>query len=316
MLFRSSTSGFTEYLEQTAPTCWTLGGHKEFGKDKDQGDWPTGEGKEGSGGMSDYLEKRAYAIAYIDYGHGDDAGLTAIALKNQDGYYVVPTPRGIEDAATFAIKEGDDVYPKDPTDSFHGRNLYGIKGKGTYPIVMTTYIYLAQDYTKRAADTAAATKAFVEMVISPKIGQPIAVENGFVAMPQELVDYSKAALGRVEWPADMQEYQYFFETADKTAFTKETTRKGEGMLPRFLSGKRKCYGDYERKQVLEAVEDIDPDTFATSEELDARGVRSDQKDHAYRRIVSQGTSFASRTGRYRPGASRARAFRAPVSRGA
>jgi hypothetical protein len=50
--------------------------------------------------------------------------------------------------------------------------------------------------------------------------------------------------------------------------------------------------------------------------LDARGVRSDQKDHAYRRIVSQGTSFASRTGRYRPGASRVRAFRAPVSRGA
>jgi len=41
------------------------------------------------------------------------------------------------------------------------------------------------------------------------------------------------------------------------------------MLPRFLSRKRKCYGDYERKQILEAVEDIDPDTFATSEELDA-----------------------------------------------
>ena len=38
------------------------------------------------------------------------------------------------------------------------------------------------------------------------------------------------------------------------------------MLPRFLSGKRKCYGDYERKQILEAVEDIDPDTFATSED--------------------------------------------------
>ena len=38
------------------------------------------------------------------------------------------------------------------------------------------------------------------------------------------------------------------------------------MLPRVLSRKRKCYGDYERKQILEAVEDIDPDTFATSED--------------------------------------------------
>jgi len=261
----SSTSGFTEYLEQTAPTCWTLGGHKEFGKDKAQGDWPTGVGKEGSGGMSEYLESRAYAIGYIDYGHGDDAGLTAIALKNHDGKYVVPAPKGIEDAAKFAVNAGD-VYPEDPTDSFQGVNLYGIKGEDTYPIVMTTYIYLAEDYTSRPADTAAATKAFVEMVISPEIGQPIAVENGFVEMPQELVSYSKAALDKVKWPEAMQ--PFFFETDDKTAFTKETTRKEEGMQPRFLSGKRKCYGDYERKQILEAIEEVDPDTFATSEELD------------------------------------------------
>ena len=61
------------------------------------------------------------------------------------------------------------------------------------------------------------------------------------------MSYSKAALGKVKWPEAMQ--PFFFETDDKSAFTKETTRKEEGMLPHFLSGKRKCYGDYERKLI-------------------------------------------------------------------
>lgn len=88
------------------------------------------------------------------------AGLSEIALLNRDKAYVKATKEGIEAAANQALELGD-VY-KRPDESFAGVNLYDIQGEKTYPIVLTTYIYLAKDYTSWPADTAAATKAIFE----------------------------------------------------------------------------------------------------------------------------------------------------------
>uniref|UniRef100_A0A7S3X0H1 PBP domain-containing protein n=1 Tax=Emiliania huxleyi TaxID=2903 RepID=A0A7S3X0H1_EMIHU len=261
----SSTSGFTEYLTKKNATCWTRGGHKVFGPDAElhpQGDWPTGIGKEGSGGMSTYIKERSYAIGYIDWGHGRAAGLSEIALLNHDKAYVKATKEGIEAAANQALELGD-VY-KRPDESFAGVNLYDIQGEKTYPIVLTTYIYLAKDYTSWPADTAAATKAFVEMVISPD-GQKIAEENGFVEMPSALVNLAKQAIQMVQWPDDM--VPFTFETEDGTAFTPAKTQKELGMQPRVISAKRTCYGDYERKQMLVKVNELNSDSFASSSSL-------------------------------------------------
>ena len=102
------------------------------------------------------------------------------------------------------------------------------------------------------------------MVISPD-GQKIAEENGFVEMPSALVNLAKQAIQMVQWPDDM--VPFTFETEDDTAFTPAKTQKELGMQPRVISAKRTCYGDYERKQMLVKVNELNSDSFASSSSL-------------------------------------------------
>lgn len=102
------------------------------------------------------------------------------------------------------------------------------------------------------------------MVISPD-GQKIAEENGFVEMPSALVNLAKQAIQMVQWPDDM--VPFTFETEDGTAFTPAKTQKELGMQPRVISAKRTCYGDYERKQMLVKVNELNSDSFASSSSL-------------------------------------------------
>eukprot|EP00962_Isochrysis_galbana_P003340 scaffold927_cov135-Isochrysis_galbana.AAC.1 len=125
----SSTSGFTTYLSEKCPSEWTLDGASTFCANGCDNDWPVGVGREGSGGMSDYLEAESYAIAYIDSGHGIASGLAEIALQNFDGVFLKSSAADVGAAATRGIASG--VFPTDPSASFADVELFDLPGPTT-----------------------------------------------------------------------------------------------------------------------------------------------------------------------------------------
>jgi len=235
----SSTSGFTAYLSQKCPASWTLGSASQFCANDCANEWPVGVSNEGSAGMTEYLEQRSHAIAYIDSGHGIEHGLEEISLQNRNGVYLTSEDADIGAAAVQGID--NNIFPSDPSLTFEDVELFDLPGNDTWPITMVTYIYLEKNLTRIDFETAGLLEAFVKFVISEE-GQQLAVENLFVPMPQELIDLANDALDMLTWPAD------------KVTFTRETsTMKETGQADYVISDKRKSYADYERKQLLDAL---------------------------------------------------------------
>jgi ABC-type phosphate transport system substrate-binding protein len=116
----SSTAGFTEYLQGKCPASWSLGSGSTIA-------WPsTTFEAQGSGGMSSYISSNAYAIGYIDAGHGHAANLGEIALQNRDGVYLTTTQADIGAAGTAGLAAN--VIPADPSSDFSSVNLCAARG--------------------------------------------------------------------------------------------------------------------------------------------------------------------------------------------
>ena len=235
----SSTSGTTEYLNQTCPQYWSgigmgVGSTITWGADTVEG--------QGSGGVTDQLKTIPYAISYLDAGHGHEAGFGEVELMNKDGFYVTAQDADIGAAASAALANG--VLPAVPTADFSAVNLYDQSGALTFPITMMSYIYVQSDLRAMNPDTAALLKAFLEYLNTPDVGfgQDVLAAYKFVKIPTEVIQYNTNTINTViQWPAGMQ--PFIFET-------KETTQKGTGAGDRVISGKRQCIGAYERNSLL------------------------------------------------------------------
>ena len=101
------------------------------------------------------------SIGYIDSGHGHKYGLSEIALKNHDGYYVTSKEANIGAAATSAVETG--AFPSSHLADFSSVNLYDQPGKNTYPITMLTYVYLFQDMSHMNGRSAGVLLALLEI---------------------------------------------------------------------------------------------------------------------------------------------------------
>mgnify|MGYP001219795655 CR=1 FL=1 len=101
--------------------------------------------------MSAFIAANAYAIGYIDAGHGHEAGLGEIALQHADGEYLRTNEADIGAAGVAGLSAG--VIPADPTVDFSAVNLYDLAGATTWPITMISYFYLDPDMTAMDPDT-------------------------------------------------------------------------------------------------------------------------------------------------------------------
>ena len=72
--------------------------------------------------MTDFITSTVGSIGYIDSGHGHKYGLSEIALKNHDGYYVTSKEANIGAAATSAVETG--AFPSSHLADFSSVNLY------------------------------------------------------------------------------------------------------------------------------------------------------------------------------------------------
>ena len=169
---RSDGSGttflFSNYLSRVSPQWKSSVGQGTSLK------WPAGLGGKGNEGVAAYLSKFQGAIGYIESTYAKQAGLGLIALKNQDGNFVIPNALSVKSAAENATWRADNGFYLMLTDQ---------PGRESWPIVGTTFILMQQDaaHTKQAMRTIQFFNwAFYQ-------GGRVASALGYVPLPEALI---------------------------------------------------------------------------------------------------------------------------------
>ena len=233
----SSTGGLSGYLKKVCPNTWTLEASSTVS-------WPainTFHAVEGSPGMLSYIRGNQYAIGYLDAGHGHDYNLGEVALTNSNGQTRTSKESiqlgGVADAGTEAARNG---FPTDTSADWSSVNLYDMPGVNTWPIVLVSYMYVKQDQSMTPPKTAAALKAFIEMVVRDTDG--LANEFGFTSPSADLRSLSLTAANTITYPAGMKSFTL-----------EESTSPYTGMGANVLSVKRHSYDIYDSDVLNEAI---------------------------------------------------------------
>jgi len=157
--------------------------------------------------------------------------LKEIELKNKAGTYqssLEAGPTGIGMAADEAIAAG--VMPMSPLSDFSKVSLHNQAGKGTWPIVAISYVYVRQDLSK-LGEKACLLKAFLEYIISSE-GQGLLPTYGAVGIPAKVKGIAQSAIDLLTMPACKA---WTFETE---------TLKGSGQADYIISAKRRSFYEY------------------------------------------------------------------------
>lgn len=240
----SSTGGVSGYLDaKCSDEDWPLGAGSSL-------TWPTHsnfQNVEGSPGMQAYIEANEWSLGYLDAGHGHQFGLHEIALTNADGQSrtseeaMALEPHGVAAAGTAGVSANR--FPSDFTADWSAVNLYDMPGPNTWPIVLVTYLYVKQDQTATNPKTAAALKAFIDVILTDADG--LAVANKFSPLSDDLRAFSVSAANSITYPAGM--VPFTFETS---------TQVRTGMGVNVISSKRHAFDDYERDRIEGLIEDM------------------------------------------------------------
>jgi ABC-type phosphate transport system substrate-binding protein len=198
LLGSSSTAGITQYLDKATtqdgcPESWTLGSGSTI-------TWFSGAvSADGSSGVTEAIKATVGAIGYLDAGHGYSASLAEVALRNEDGVYLLANNAEVAAAGAVAVANGE--IPTNATDSFASVDLYNLSGPTTWPITLISYLYVDVD-ANALGDQAGTYRdnlpllvALLEYINSDE-GQALAEEEefGFAGVPQELRDLNAATI--------------------------------------------------------------------------------------------------------------------------
>lgn len=146
--------------------------------------WPIdqtgrGIGGKGSEGMTAAVKSTKYSIGYVEPNYAEREGIPIAALRNKDGYFVLPTNENVIEA----LKRGAKELP--PPDQYWGDVpllfIYQ-DGPKTYPIVGTPFIIV---YTDLPKDKREAFKAFFIWVLTEGQNSRY-ILSGYIPLPPEL----------------------------------------------------------------------------------------------------------------------------------
>jgi len=156
-------------------------------------EWPRdalgyGEGARGNDGVAAKVKGTAYSIGYVEYSYAVANKLSFAALKNRDGYFVLPSPQSVSEA----LRRGAQDLPE-PSQYWGDvpRSFIDKEGRDTYPIVGLVYVFI---YTDLPRDKAIALSAFFRWILTEGQRQDNLVE-GYLPLPPEL---AKQAIGYIE----------------------------------------------------------------------------------------------------------------------
>jgi phosphate transport system substrate-binding protein len=141
--------------------------------------------KKGSSGVAGEVAATNGAIGYVDIYYGHSAGLSMLAIENNNGRFVSPTLPAILAAAQLQTKPSADgslsiVNPPKAT-----------KFKGAYPISTYTYV----DVQEHSGSFANPLKSLLAWAISS--GQHYSTANYFVPIPAAIVKFDRAQIKKI-----------------------------------------------------------------------------------------------------------------------
>jgi phosphate transport system substrate-binding protein len=181
VIHRSDASGttdiFTTYLCLVSPE-WnsTIGSGKVV-------NWPKLDrfvGGKGNPGVVAELKTTKYSICYTELSYAIKENLSIAAIKNRDGYFVMPNSTTIKAAATHVSEH---IAPPNAGYKENLRQLLNAPGKDSYPIVAFSHILIWKYYSDPAKGKA--VHDFVKWILTQGQNDKYIV-TGYVGLPKSL----------------------------------------------------------------------------------------------------------------------------------
>ena len=183
VVHRSDGSGttyiFSNYLSSVDP-AWAakVGAGKTL-------NWPVGEGAEGNAGVGTTVYRTPFSIGYVEQSYSQGLLLHFAEIRNQAGYYVIPSTQSVAAAAA----QKPDITPTD-------FSIVNQPGASSYPI--TGYSW-ALVYARQASQ--ATGQALVSMLDwLTHDGQAYAAATSYVPLPPQVRQLARTMLQHVTGP--------------------------------------------------------------------------------------------------------------------
>jgi phosphate transport system substrate-binding protein len=179
--YRSDGSGttfvFTQHLAAISPEF-----DEEVGFDKSV-TFPVGVGGKGNEGVTALVKQTPGTIGYVEFGYAEQNKLPVASVENKSGNFVAPTPEsGAAALASVELPENLRIWPVDPA------------APEAYPITTFSWLLLYKKYDD--AKKLQALKDFVTYGLTE--GQSLAIELGYIPLPEAVVAKANAALSSIE----------------------------------------------------------------------------------------------------------------------
>src|SRR5690606_34754189 len=161
-----TTYTFSDYLS-TVSEKWetTVGRGRSL-------NWPTGLGARGNEGVAGLVRQLPGAIGYVEQAYAEQNNLAQAALRNKDGYFVMPSLEGASLTAAGVAMPAD-----------YRVSIVDGAGPGAYPIATFTWLLVYEDAFDY--ETGKALADFLWWAIHD--GQKFAPELDYAPLPDAVV---------------------------------------------------------------------------------------------------------------------------------
>jgi len=141
-----------------------------------QFEWSVGLGMKGNNGVSEIIQQVSGSIGYLELVHALTNNLSVAALKNNSGYYIVPSLDSVSEAGNKSDIDDDDLRTI----------LVDTDAQKGYPISAYTWIILYKDqsYGTRTREHAEDLASLLKWMIDD--GQSLATETGYGPLPPNI----------------------------------------------------------------------------------------------------------------------------------
>ena len=188
---RSDGSGTTDIFTNYLGTV-SAGWKAKVGRGKSV-QWPAGLGGKGNEGVAGIVKQTPGAVGYVELAYAMQSRMTAAALRNREGAYVLPTLESTSAAAADAAR-------KMPAD--FRVSLVDAAGRGSYPICGLTWILLYKDQKNEAKGRALVSFLRWALQDGQKMNAPLL----YAPIPREVANQVDEALEGIRYPVGTRTY--------------------------------------------------------------------------------------------------------------
>jgi phosphate transport system substrate-binding protein len=171
-----TTQNFTLFLQDAAPSAWTLGSDSTI-------KWPSSaRAASGNPGVAQTVKSTPGAIGYVDYSTAKASGLSVASVKNKSGAFVAPSADSASAAAAGVTAKPDLTFAAVWAD-----------GASAYPITYQSWDLV--NAKQPNANDAAMLKAYLGYLLGD--GQKLLSEIGLAPLPSSLDQQAVAQLSKI-----------------------------------------------------------------------------------------------------------------------